>query len=746
MAKKNKKQEKSIVYKIFILSILFIASILLLVPTFKNLNFGLDLKGGFEVLYQVESLDGSSLDSSKMSSTYKTISKRIDVLGVSEPTIEVEGDNHIRVGLAGVTNQDEARKILSKAASLSFRDTSDNLLMTSEVINKASVGQDNYGKPAVSLSVKDKEKFYEVTKSISEQDDNRIVIWLDFEDGVNSFSEDGANCGSEGDSRCLSAASVSEGFASDVIIQGNFTTEEVESLVDLINSGSLPTKLTEISSRTVEASFGAESLYKTFVAGVIGIVGIMILMVALYHFAGFIASVGIAVYTLVTFACFWLVGGVLTLPGIAAVVIGIGMAIDACVISFSRIKDELKGGSKLITAVKVGNKDSFMTIFDANFTTLVVAIILFIFGESSVKGFATMLIISIITTMFVMVYVTRWLINWCSRNEVFADKTNLFIGYKKTKKEHKFNFWNFKKYSFASLGILLIVGIITLSTNGLNLGIDFKSGSAITLMSEQALDEESIKEDIKSLGYELYDYEQIDDYNVVVRVSNTLDNEAINKTNAYFAEHYSATSNIGVVSNLVQKELIKNAVISLILASLGIIIYMTFRFEFSYAISGILALVHDVILVIILFSLFKLEVSSIFIAAILSIIGYSINDTIVAFDRIRENIIKKYHNKLKNKEELADLVNVSLQETVGRSIVTSITTLIPVITLILFGANEINTFNLALLFGFIGGTYSSIFIAAQIWGVLYKRNIGKDLSKKWYDDEPEEKLIKGINS
>lgn len=744
MARKKRK-EQSIISKVLLLVVLFVGSIALLFPTLQNINFGLDLQGGFEVLYKVDSLDGSEVDSSMLSSTFKTISKRIDVLGVSEPTIEVEGTDRIRVGLAGVTNQEEARKILSKAASLSFRDTQDNLLMTSEVINRATVGQDSYGKPAVSLSVKDKDKFYDVTKNISEKEDNRIVIWLDFEEGVNSFEKDGANCGSEGNSRCLSAATVSEGFASDVIIQGNFATEEVESLVDLINSGSLPTKLTEISSRTVEASFGAESLSKTFIAGVIGIVGIMLVMTILYRFVGLVASVGIMVYTAVTFGIFWLVGGVLTLPGIAAVVIGIGMAVDSCVISFSRIKDELKQGAKLNNAVVNGNKNSFMTIFDANFTTLVVAVILFIFGESSVKGFATMLIISIFVTMFVMVYVVRRLINGFAKVSKFEQKPNLFIGYKEPKKERKLPFTKCGKYSFIGLGVLLVIGVISFVVNGLNLGIDFKSGSAITLMSEQALSEEKIKTDIESLGYELYDYEQIEEGQVIVRITDTLDNTQIEKATAHFEENYEATTSIGVVSNLVQKELIKNAIISLLLASIGIVLYMTFRFEFSYAISGIFALVHDVVFVIILFSLFKIEVSSIFIAAILSIIGYSINDTIVSFDRIRENIRKKYNYKLKSKEELMELMDTSLGQTLGRSIITSITTLIPVVCLILFGSKEITNFNLALLFGFIGGTYSSIFIAVQLWGLFYKKNIGKDLKKKWYDDEPEEKIIKGIN-
>ena len=283
---------KRIIGKIIILLILFLGSIGILIPTLKNINFGLDLQGGFEVLYQVSSLDGSDMTKEKITATYKTISKRIDTLGVSEPNIVVEGDNRIRVELAGVTNIDEARNTLSKVASLSFRDTSDNLLMNSDVISGAKVGSDQSGRPAVALSVKDKDKFFEVTKNVSGMTDNRIVIWLDYESD-DSFKVEEQNCGSLTSSKCLSVAYVSEGFASDVIIQGNFTQDEVENLVDLINSGSLPTKLEEISSKTVNASLGADALNKTFTASVIGIGLIMLLMVAIYRFSGIIASVGL---------------------------------------------------------------------------------------------------------------------------------------------------------------------------------------------------------------------------------------------------------------------------------------------------------------------------------------------------------------------------------------------------------------------------------------------------------------------
>ena len=742
-------KKNSVLKKLLVLILLFVGSILVLIPTLKNINLGLDLQGGFEVLYQVSSLDGSDMTSDKLTSTYKTIGRRIDTLGISEPNIVIEGEDKIRVELAGVTDAESARNRLSKVASLTFRDTSDNLLMNSDVISSAKIGTDEKGRPAVALSVRDKDTFYDVTKNISTMSDNRIVIWLDY-DETDSFTAEQASCGSLTSSKCLSVASVSEGFASDVIIQGNFTAEEVENLVDLINSGSLPTKLEEISSKTVTASLGSNSLQQTLVAGVIGISLIMVVLVVLYHVAGIVASVGIMIYTMLLFLLFWLIGGVLTLPGIAAAVIGIGMAVDSSVISFSRIKDELKAGTKLKGAVTNGNKNSFMSIFDANLTTLIVAVILFIFGESSVKGFATVLIISIFVTMFVMVFVVRWLINMVVKTKYFDNKENLFIGFKKDKvKDHfkKIDFVKNNKFSIIGFIVLIIVGIVSLVTIGFNLGIDFKGGTSITIESDNVLTEENIKADFNSLNYNVYDYEAINDNTIIVKVNEALDKDEVLSTNSYFSDKYEASTDIGVVSNIVKKELVKNAIIAMLLASIGIIIYITLRFQFSYAVSGILALVHDVLFIVALFSLLRLEVTSIFIAAILSIVGYSINDTIVTFDRIRENIKDKYKNKLKDEKQLADLINTSLKETLGRSIITTFTTLIPVVCLIIFGSHEILNFNIALLFGLISGTYSSIFIACQIWGLLFKRHIGEDLSKKWYEDnEPEEKQVKGINS
>ncbi len=759
--KKKKNSTKVILYTI-IMVLLSIGLGFLVKPIFNQLNFGLDLQGGFEILYQVKSVDGEKVTKDMVTNTYKTVERRIDSLGVTEPSIVVEGDDKIRIQIAGVTDPDEARSMLKQAANLTFRDTSDNLLMNASVLRSggAKVSTDASGRPAVALSVKDKDKFYDVTKKISTMEDNRIVIWLDYEDG-DSFQTEQYMCGTE-NSNCLSVASVSQGFASDVIIQGNFTEEEVSNLVDLINSGSLPTKLEEISSKTVGAQFGDQSLNMTFTAGVIAVILIMALMIYLYRFAGVVSSFGLLIYTVLTFGTYWLIGGVLTLPGIAAVVIGIGMAVDTNVITYSRIRDELYKGTDLDMAFKLGNKDSFWTIFDSNFTTLIVAIILFIFGESSVKGFATLLIISIFVTMFIMVFILRRVLKLFVNTGWFQDKPRLFVGAKRKwipdrKKNEKTTYKPFSKIDFAMNRkifyiisiILVIAGVISLAAQGLQLGIDFRGGSSITVTGEKEISGKEFRNDLKELGYEIENVDELTGGAMSARIGDTLSQKEIKNTEDYFNEKYEATTEIGVVSDIVKKELIKNAVISLLLAGIAIGIYISMRFTFTYAVGAIVALMHDVFMMIGLFSIFRLEVNSMFIAALLSIVGYSINDTIVTFDRIRENIEKKYHGRLRKKEQYIEIVNESLRETFGRSIVTTFTTLIPVVILIFLGSHEILNFNIALLFGLISGVYSSLFIASQLWLDLdYRHNLKnqKKPKKKTPKKEDEEILIKGINA
>ena len=760
MAKKEKKNKKSkVIIRTIMLILLVVGISFSFIPLFKNLKFGLDLQGGFEILYKAESIDGSKMNSSKLTATYKTLSKRIDSLGVSEPEIIIEGNDKIRVKLAGVKNPDEARSQLSTVATLSFRDVEDNLLMTSEVLQagKAKIGQDSSGNPAVALTIKDKDKFYEVTKEISERGEgnNYIVIWLDYNQMTDSFEKEGSSCGTSG-SNCLSAATVSQGFASDVIIQGKFTQEEVSNLVDLINSGSLPSKLTELSSTTVGASFGEKTLQTTLTAGIIAIVAIMLLLMVIYHFAGFISSVSMMIYTFLVFGVFWVVGGVLTLPGIAALVLGIGMAVDSNVITFARIREELLKGKSLPNAFREGSKESFSAILDSNLTTLIVAIIMFIFGESSIKGFATMLIITVLVTMFTMVFLTRCLLKMFVKTDYFNDKVRLFINVRnedipdvnkneevKPNRFHNISFFAHKRIAIFCSLILIIVGGVFIGVKGLNLGIDYKSGTSVTIVSDQKMTVKGIKADIKELGYDASDVSKTDD-EVSVRIDKSLEGNEVKEINSYFEDKYEAKVNIGVVSNIVQKELVKNAIFAVLVAMLGIIVYVSIRFKFSYAISGVIALFHDVAIMFSLFAIFRFEVSSMFIAAVLAIIGYSINDTIVSFDRIRENI-KKADRKKMTRESFNEICNRSVQETFTRTIYTTITTLLPVVVLLLLGSSGIFTFNMAMLFGLIAGTYSSIFIATIIFMELEKKNLGKEKKKKVYSDDIEEKKIKGIN-
>ena len=758
MKKKEKNEKKQVIVRSIILTILVIGIGFLFIPLFGGLKFGLDLQGGFEILYRATSIDGSKMNNEKIKATYKTLSKRIDSLGVSEPEIIVEGNDKIRVKLAGVKNQEEARNQLSTVATLSFRDTENNLLMSSNVLKAggAKISQDSSGNPAVLLAVKDKDKFYEVTSKVSQQQNNSIVIWLDYNELTDSYEKEKGQCGTS-ESNCLSAATVSQGFASDVIIQGNFTQEEVSNLVDLINSGSLPSKLTEISSNMVGASFGSQTLQTTLIAGIIAISAIMVLLVIIYRFSGFISAVSMFLYTFLVFFVFWVIGGVLTLPGIAALVLGIGMAVDSNVITFARIKEELLKGKSLPNAFREGSKSSFSAIIDSNITTFIVAMIMFTFGESSIKGFATMLIITVFVTMFTMVFLTRTLLKIFINTNYFNDKTKLFINIKKedipdvSKNEkplpnrfHKVNFLKHKKLFIIMSLLLIAVGGIIIGTKGFKLGIDYKAGTSIDIISDKKTTKQKLKTDIQKLGYKAESV-SINGEEINITISKTLKGDQVKAVEDYFEKNYEAKVNVGVVSNVVQKELIKNAILSVVVALVGIIVYISIRFKYSYALGGVAALLHDVAMMFSLFAIFRLEVNPMFIAAILAIIGYSINDTIVSFDRIRENLTVNGDGKL-TAEKFEKLCNQSIQETFTRTIYTTVTTLLPVIILLILGSKGIFTFNIAMLFGLLSGTYSSIFIATVIFIAMEKKNLGKKVKpKKIYTDDYEEKKVKGIN-
>ena len=732
---------------------------------FNNITKGLDLAGGFEILYQVSPAEEKAkLTKDDLESAYKTMMRRIDKLGVSEPEISIEGNNKIRVKLAGITNPDEARNYITVTGELSFRDSSDNKLMDKDVISGAKMSADDTGRPAILLNVKNKDLFYETTKKISETEDQLIVIWLDFDKSMGD-SYKTADCGNfenENTVKCLSAATVKQGFSSNVIIQGNFTYEQAKSLVDLINSGSSNVKYKEISSKTVTSAFGENSLTKTEIAGVIGVSLIIIFLILFYRFSGFVSSLSVLIYTCFTLLIFYLIDGVLTLTGIAALLLGIGMAVDACVITNERIKEELKKGKSLKTAFINGNKNSFSSILDSNVTTLIIALVLFAFGESSVKGFATMLIINLLMTMFIIILINRSIMKLFVNTGFFDNKERAFVNYNKDKKvkERKFNFASNYLKRFILPGLIFILGIVVTFITGVNLGVDFKGGSDISIVSDNKLTQKEIKSDIKTLGYTISDINMANnDKTAYVKINEVLGKNKIKETKTKFENKYNAKTEISVVSNVVKRDLIKNTIISLLVAFFAIVVYISFRYKFSFAISALIALVHDIVIMFSLFSIFNLEINTMLVVAILTIVGYSINNTIVIFDRIRENLGKL--DDKKSKEELEKIVDTSVSQTLYRSINTTITTLIPIVILLLFGEKAIYEFNIAILFGLVAGFYSSVLLSSQIWIRIEllskkekknsknnKKNNKKNKKEKKNKEvkELDELLVKGINS
>lgn len=742
-----KKKPSRIISMLLIVVLLGTAIGLTYKDIVKDVNLGLDLQGGFEVLYQVEPLEkDDTIEQKDVEATASTLDSRVNVLGVSEPNIQIEEGNRIRVQLAGVENQQEARELLSTQAELTIRDVEDNVLLSGKdlVQGGASQGYDDLNQPIVSLKLKDASKFHEITKEISEkpQGANLLVIWMDFEEGVDSFVEEAK----KEDSKYISAASVDKPINStEVMISGGFGDKEglqrAQNIAALLNSGALPVKLTEIYSTSVGAQFGEEALDKTVTAGLIGVAIVLIYMLIFYRVPGLIASVTLVVYIYLTLVMFNLISGVLTLPGIAALILGVGMAVDANIILYERIKEEIRIGRSIKEAYKKGASQSLWTIIDANLTTLIAAIILFIFGTSSVKGFATMLLLSILMSFVTAVFLTRVLMRLLVSSGWMDNKPQLFG----LKKKHIHNIregvnvqdlttvWDGLKFAehakkfFLLSGLIIVAGIAILSIYRLNLGIDFTSGTRADIVAESNTTEQSVRDDLVELGLEPESLTKSGDKTVVARYSKDLDKNQIAELQSFFEEKYGETPMTSTVSPVVGQELVKNAIKALLIASVAIIIYVTIRFEWRMGLPAVLALLHDVFIMIAVFSFFRLEVDITFIAAVLTIVGYSINDTIVTLDRIRENNkkMKVYHSE----DDINRLINTSLRQTMTRSLNTVITVIIVVVFLVFMGSVSIFTFSVALLVGLISGVYSSLFIAIQIWGVLKKRQLRKNGGK-----------------
>ena len=733
-----------------------------------NLNLGLDLRGGFEILYEVEPLnEGASMD---MNAVINSISKRINVLGVSEPSISVEGDNRVRVQLAGVADQDTAREMIGTTANLTFRDVDDNELADSSILSEggATLAYDENGQPVVSLKIKDSEKFGEITKEISGKSsgENIMIIWLDYTEGE-SYKAEAAKANQGEEPAYISAATVSSQITGDCQISGRFTEDEARTLANLINSGSLPVKMTEISSNVVSAEFGSDALEKTAMAGMIGVALIALFLIIRYRVPGMLASIMLVAYLWAVFGLYSAIGAVFTLSGIGALVLGVGMTVDVNIIYFERIRQELYKGHSVPNAISQGQTVSFSAIFDSQFTTLITALIMYIWGTGSVKGFATMLIVTVAMTMVINVCLSRFLMNRLSASHI-CDTHPEWFGVRKSqitdlsKGENQFytgtrnlNYTGISK-KIITVAVIIIaaaagMGIFqTVSGNGpVNLGIDFSSGTKLTVVSETALTTDQVQAEMEKLGYDDFSYQSAGDNTVYAITKDSIETSELTQLKADLEKTFGIEPGDNVVTPVVGRDLVRNAVILTLVAWIAMLAYITVRYEFDYAIGCLSALIHDVLIVLSFFAIFRMEVNTDLVSVLLTIIGYSINNSIIVFDRIRENMEGRNASTMRA-EEYDAVVNTSVDQTFNMMINGSLTTLLPVILLLLIGSRSIFTFNIAMFVGLIAGTFSSIFVAPTVWRTLRKK--GKSTSPKQKKTKTEKKeildeyTIKGINA
>ena len=733
-----------------------------------NLNLGLDLRGGFEILYEVEPLnEGASMD---MNAVINSISKRINVLGVSEPSISVEGDNRVRVQLAGVADQDTAREMIGTTANLTFRDVDDNELADSSILSEggATLAYDENGQPVVSLKIKDSEKFGEITKEISGKSsgENIMIIWLDYTEGE-SYKAEAAKANQGEEPAYISAATVSSQITGDCQISGRFTEDEARTLANLINSGSLPVKMTEISSNVVSAEFGSDALEKTAMAGMIGVALIALFLIIRYRVPGMLAAIMLVAYLWAVFGLYSAIGAVFTLSGIGALVLGVGMTVDVNIIYFERIRQELYKGHSVPNAISQGQTVSFSAIFDSQFTTLITALIMYIWGTGSVKGFATMLIVTVAMTMVINVCLSRFLMNRLSASHI-CDTHPEWFGVRKSqmpdlsKGENQFytgtrnlNYTGISK-KIITVAVIIIaaaagMGIFqTVSGNGpVNLGIDFSSGTKLTVVSETALTTDQVQAEMEKLGYDDFSYQSAGDNTVYAITKDSIETSELTKLKADLEKTFGIEPGDNVVTPVVGRDLVRNAVILTLVAWIAMLAYITIRYEFDYAIGCLSALIHDVLIVLSFFAIFRMEVNTDLVSVLLTIIGYSINNSIIVFDRIRENMEGRNASTMRA-EEYDAVVNTSVDQTFNMMINGSLTTLLPVILLLLIGSRSIFTFNIAMFVGLIAGTFSSMFVAPTVWRMLRKRRSTTKPKQKKVRSEKKEVLdeytFKGINA
>ncbi|MBR6801673.1 MAG: protein translocase subunit SecD [Eubacteriaceae bacterium] len=687
-------------------------------PVKDLINYGLDFTGGIYIVLEADESEGEVSDDT-LDKAIATIRTRIDSMGVSEPTITKQGTNQIRISIPDVTDQQEALEMVGKTAQLEFIDPDGNVILTGNDVKSSTYDEvtDETGLMAaysVKLTFNDAgSDVFE--KETSEHIDSTIRIVLDGE--------------------VISNPQVRETITGgEAWITGLQSKDEAVNLATLIRAGALPVDFDAVHVETIGPTLGEGSLAKSLIAGAIGVVLVMLFMAVVYRLPGIAADIALALYVIIYLYFMAAMKVTLTLTGVAGIILSIGMAVDSNVIIFERIKEELSLGKSVKTAVNAGFSRALATILDANVTTIIAGACLFLFGSGSVQGFAATLIIGVLVSLITAVFFTKRILIWII--DIMHIENGKAFGMKEAKGFNLPIFEKSKAFVSVALVILLICAGASVFT-GFNLGIDFAGGSIIQVDMHETFE----VSDIKALMTEFDDQCDIttagdDRTYVVISSSKDFSDEEKNAIMDKFGEEYGLVYedllSFNKVAPSIGKDLQKQALTAALVTVIGILIYITFRFEFFFGVAAVIALIHDLLIVVGIYSIFKLPVNSSFIAALLTILGYSINNTIVVFDRVREN-------RSRFGTDIKGLINTSVNQTFTRSLYTTITTLLAVCALYIFGVSSIREFSLPMIIGFVAGLYSSVFLAANVWNMVKKKeavavrtggNAGKKNSKK----------------
>lgn len=683
--------------------------------------------------------------SSAVAQSIEVVRRRVDELGTTEPLIVRQGNDRIIVQVPGLQDPQRLKSLLNQTAKLSFRMV-DTSMPVQEALNGRPPATDeilySQDDPPVPYLVERRalvsgDNLVDAQASFNQQTNEPVVTFRFDSRGAQRFAQaTQQNVGKPFaivlDNQVISAPVIREPIVGGSgQISGNFTVQGANDLAVLLRAGALPATLTVVEERTVGPSLGSDSIHAGLTASAIGAIGVVLFMFIFYGFFGLLANIALVVNIVMLLAILSIIGSTLTLPGIAGIVLTIGMAVDSNVLIYERIREEVKAGKPLISSLENGFTRAFATIIDANLTTFIVACVLFYMGTGPVKGFAVTLAVGIVTTVFTAYTLTAWLFGvWVRRSRPKhlpkGIRTGMFDG-------KDIPFMKYRRIVFGITGVIMLTCLGGFMTKGLNLGIDFQGGSIIEVQSKSGpADIADIRERLSQLNLgeiQAQSFGSPDD--VLIRIQaqeggENAEQSAITMIRGELQDKYDFRR-VEVVGPAVSGDLTVTSTIGIALAMIAIMIYIWFRFEWQFALGAIISMVHDVVFTIGLFVFLGIEFNLTSIAAILTIIGYSLNDTVVIYDRIRENL-RRY-----KKMPLSMIIDVSLNQTLSRTILTGLTVMLALLSLYLFGGEVIRSFTFAMLFGVGIGVFSSIYIAAPVLIAFNLRPSSTDADDK--DDQ-----------